>query len=59
MALNGKAEPRNNNMPLTKTKKGWKFGEHGKVYGGPLGREKAAKQGRAIRASQSRQKKIA
>lgn len=45
-------------MPLRRAtkdgKKGYKFGEHGTFY---TSRAKAARQGRAIKASQSRAKK--
>lgn len=41
-------------MPVIKTKSGYKFGQSGKVY---RSRAKAAAQGRAIKASQARQKR--
>jgi len=40
-----------------KGKKGYKFGDMGRCYVGKGAKEKAKKQGRAIRASQSRRKK--
>lgn len=40
-------------MPIIKTKTGYKYGATGKVY---RSRAKAVAQGRAIRASQARQK---
>ena len=41
-------------MPVRKVKGGYKYGTKGKVY---KSKEDAEKQGRAIRASQSRTKK--
>jgi len=41
-------------MPVRRTKKGWKWGNKGKVY--PT-RKQAARQGRAIKASQSKRRK--
>ena len=41
-------------MPIRKTKSGYKYGKSGKVY--PT-RAQAARQGRAIKASQARQGK--
>lgn len=42
-------------MPLMRCqengKSGWKWGQNGKCYGGPGGKEKAKKQGRAIERS--------
>jgi tRNA splicing endonuclease len=38
-------------MPVHKVKGGYKFGSHGKVYRGKGAKAKAARQGRAIRAS--------
>jgi len=40
-----------------KGKKGYKFGDEGKCYFGANAKEKAKKQGRAIKSSQSRRKK--
>jgi hypothetical protein len=40
-------------MPVHKVKGGFKWGTHGKVY---KSKAKAAKQGRAIKASQARRK---
>ena len=48
-------------MPLQKVRKGnqtcWKFGKDGKVYCGPGAKEKAARQGRAIKAQQTKSRK--
>jgi hypothetical protein len=41
-------------MPIKKTSSGYKYGSTGKTYGS---RTKAAKQGRAIKASQARKGK--
>lgn len=41
-------------MPVKKVKGGYKYGETGKIY--PT-REKAEKQGKAIRASQAKRRK--
>ena len=41
-------------MPIIKTKSGYKFGQSGKVY---RSRAKAVAQGRAIKASQARQRR--
>ena len=41
-------------MPVRKVKGGWKYGKKGKVY---KTKKDAIKQGRAIKASQSRRKK--
>ena len=41
-------------MPVHKTKGGYKYGTKGKVY---KSKAKAAKQGRAIKASQARRRK--
>jgi hypothetical protein len=38
-------------------KSGWKYGKSGACYTGPGARAKAAKQGRAIKSSQSKGKK--
>lgn len=43
-------------MPVRKVGKGFKFGTKGKLYLGPGARAKAARQGRAIKASQARRK---
>lgn len=44
-------------MPVQKVKKDcYKYGESGKVYCGKDGKEKAERQGRAIKASQQRRK---
>lgn len=45
-------------MPVRRTKGGgYKYGSKGKTYYGKNAKAKAARQGRAIRASQSRRKK--
>lgn len=45
-------------MPVHKTKSGcYKYGSSGKTYCGKGAKAKAARQGRAIKASQSRRKK--
>ena len=44
-------------MPVKKCKGGHKYGKGGKCYKGKGSRRRAAKQGRAIKASQSRRKK--
>lgn len=45
-------------MPVKKTPGGgYKWGESGKTYYGPGAKEKAAKQGRAIKASQQKEAK--
>ena len=41
-------------MPVRKSKGGYKYGKKGKLYKGKGAKAKAAKQGRAIKASQSR-----
>lgn len=41
-------------MPVHKVKGGYRWGKHGKTY---KSKEKAAKQGRAIKASQSKKGK--
>jgi hypothetical protein len=41
-------------MPVHKAKGGYQYGSRGKVYRGKGARAKAARQGRAIRASQAR-----
>jgi hypothetical protein len=44
-------------MPVRKSKGGFKFGSKGKLYKGKGAKKKAAKQGRAIKASQARRGK--
>ncbi len=44
-------------MKCGKGKKGFKFGKSGKCYIGKDAKEKALKQGRAIKVSQARRKK--
>lgn len=44
-------------MPVHKVKGGYRWGTHGKIYRGKGARAKAARQGGAIKASQSRRKK--
>jgi hypothetical protein len=44
-------------MPVRKSKSGYKYGNSGKVYKGKGAKQKAAKQGRAIRASQAKRGK--
>ena len=44
-------------MPVRKSKGGYKFGNSGKLYKGKGAKQKAAKQGRAIRASQAKRGK--
>ena len=45
-------------MPIRRTPDGgYQWGESGKVYHGPGAKEKAAKQGRAIKASQRKESK--
>jgi hypothetical protein len=44
-------------MPVRKTKSGYKFGKKGKLYKGKGAKAKAARQGRAIKASQARRGK--
>jgi hypothetical protein len=48
-------------MPVMRCKKdgksGWKFGKSGKCFTGKDAKKKAAEQGRAIKASQSRRGK--
>ena len=43
-------------MPVRKSGSGYRYGRSGKVYHGKGAKAKAAKQGRAIRASQHRRK---
>ena len=44
-------------MKCGKKRKGFKFGKKGKCYIGKGAKEKALKQGRAIKSSQARRKK--
>jgi hypothetical protein len=44
-------------MPVRRSKAGYKYGSKGKLYKGKGARAKAARQGRAIKASQARRKK--
>jgi hypothetical protein len=44
-------------MPVKKSGGGYKYGNKGKLYKGKGAKAKAAKQGRAIRASQARKKR--
>jgi hypothetical protein len=44
-------------MPVRKSGGGYKYGKSGKTYKGKGAKAKAARQGRAIKASQSRKKK--
>ena len=44
-------------MPVRKVSGGYKWGSKGKLYRGKGAKAKAARQGRAIRASQRRKKK--
>lgn len=44
-------------MPVKKSGGGYKYGDKGKVYKGKGAKAKAAKQGRAIKASQSKRRK--
>lgn len=43
-------------MPVRKTSGGYKYGTSGKLYKGKGAKAKAARQGRAIKASQARRK---
>ena len=43
-------------MPVRKSKGGYQYGTKGKVYRGKGAKAKAAKQGRAIKASQNKKK---
>lgn len=43
-------------MPVKKSGGGYKYGKSGKTYKGKGAKAKAAKQGRAIRASQNKKK---
>jgi hypothetical protein len=44
-------------MPVRKSGGGYKWGSSGKVYRGKGAKAKAARQGRAVKASQARRKK--
>lgn len=44
-------------MPVKKSGGGYKYGDEGKVYKGPGAKQKAEKQGRAIKASQAKRGK--
>jgi len=44
-------------MPVRKVKGGYRWGSKGKIYRGRNAKAKAARQGRAIKASQSKRKK--
>ena len=44
-------------MPVRKVGSGYKWGSKGKLYRGKGAKAKAARQGRAIRASQRRKKR--
>ena len=44
-------------MPVKKSGGGYKYGKTGKTYKGKGAKSKAARQGRAIKASQNRQRK--
>lgn len=44
-------------MPVRKVKGGYRYGTKGKLYKGRGAKAKAARQGRAIKASQSKRKK--
>ena len=43
-------------MPVRKVKGGYRYGKTGKTYTGKGAKAKAARQGRAIKASQARRK---
>ncbi len=43
-------------MPVRKTSGGYRYGASGKLYKGKGAKAKAARQGRAIKASQARRK---
>lgn len=43
-------------MPVKKSGSGYKYGDKGKLYTGPGAKAKAARQGRAIKASQARKR---
>ena len=44
-------------MPVRKVSGGYKWGSSGKLYKGKGAKAKAAKQGRAVKASQARRRK--
>ena len=44
-------------MPVRKVKGGYRYGTKGKLYKGRGAKAKAARQGRAIKVSQSKRKK--
>ena len=44
-------------MPVRKTGGGYRYGTKGKLYKGKGAKKKAARQGRAIKASQARRKR--
>jgi hypothetical protein len=44
-------------MPVRKAKGGYRWGKSGKVYRGKGAKAKAARQGRAVKASQARRGK--
>lgn len=44
-------------MPVRRVRGGYRYGSRGKLYRGKGARAKAARQGRAIRASQARRKR--
>lgn len=44
-------------MPVRKAKGGYRYGTKGKVYRGRGAKARAARQGRAIRASQARRRR--
>jgi hypothetical protein len=44
-------------MPVKKSGGGYKYGSSGKTYKGKGAKAKASRQGRAVKASQARQKK--
>jgi len=44
-------KPEEDDMPVRKVKGGYRWGKSGKLYKGKGAKKKAAKQGRAIRAS--------
>lgn len=44
-------------MPVRRVKGGYRYGRKGKLYRGKGAKAKAARQGRAIRASQARRKR--
>lgn len=44
-------------MPVRRVSSGYKYGKKGKAYKGRGAKKKAARQGRAIKASQSRKRR--